>query len=121
MGKRVLIVDDSFGDRMVLRDMLISAGCSVVGEAKTVEESLEKYDKLEPDLVVMDAAIPDVDGVSAVMKLLRLDSQANVLICATRGQRMLALEAVQVGAKDFITKPLNLRQLRRVLQHIDYS
>lgn len=116
MGKRVLIVNDSFGDRLVLRDALASAGYQVVGEAKSIEESLEKYDKLRPDIVMMDATVPDVDGVSAVMQILRQDQEANVLMCVSRGQRTLAMEAVQVGAKDFITKPFNIRQLRRTLQ-----
>lgn len=118
MGKRILIVDDSYGDRLVLRDALISLGYQVVGEAKNIEESLEKYRNLRPDAVILDAAIPDDDGVSAVKKLLRLDLNANVLMSVSRGQRTLAMEAIQVGAKDFITKPVNTRQLMRALRHV---
>jgi len=118
LGKRALIVDDSFGDRLVLRDALVSFGWHVVGEAKNFQESLEKYRVLKPDLVLMDAAIPDVDGVSAVLWLLREDNEANILMCVTRGQRTLALEAIQAGAKDFVTKPINPRQLRRVIQSL---
>ena len=118
MGKRALIVDDSFGDRLLMRDALASFGWHVVGEAKNFQESLEKYRVLKPDLVLMDAAIPDVDGVSAVLRLLREDGEANILMCVTRGQRVLAMEAIQAGAKDFITKPINPRQLRRVIQSL---
>ena len=113
-----MIVDNSFGDRMVLRDYLTSFGYHVVGEAKNIRESLEKYDKLKPDLVLMDAAIPDVDGVSAVMQLLRYDRDATVLVCVTRGQRALAMEAIQAGAKDFITKPINERSLHKVVRSL---
>jgi two-component system chemotaxis response regulator CheY len=118
LGKRVLIVDDSYGDRLVLRDALVSIGYQVVGEAKNLQESLEKYESIKPDIVIMDAAIPDDDGVSAVKKLLRLDLNANILMCVSRGQRALAMEALQVGAKDFITKPINVRQLMRVLNQL---
>ena len=118
MGKRILIVEDGFGDRMVLRAFLASFGYQVVGEAKNIQESLEKYRKLRPDLVLMDAAIPDVDGVSAVMQLLREDHAVNVLVCVSRGQRVLAMEAIQAGAKDFVTKPINPRSLRKAVQRL---
>ena len=118
MGKRVLIVEHSFGDRIVLRDYLASFGYHVVGEAKDIRSSLEKYNILKPDLVLMDAGIPDADGVSAVMQLLERDRDANILVCVTRGQRALAIEAMQVGAKDFITKPINPRSLHRVVRQL---
>lgn len=111
-------MDDSYGDRLVLRDYLFSFGYSIVGEAKDIEGFLEKYRTLKPDLVVMDAAIPDVDGVSAVMRLLREDSQAVILISVTRGQRVLAMEAIQAGAKDFVTKPFNPRSLHKTIRSL---
>lgn len=120
-SKRVLLVDDSFGDRLVMTDVFMSAGCRVIGEAKNFEDSLDKIRNLKPDLVVIDAAIPSIDGVSAVIRILRQDPDACILISASRGQRMLALEGVAAGAKDFITKPVNLRQLRRTLQGITYG
>jgi two-component system chemotaxis response regulator CheY len=116
MGKRVLIVEHSFGDRMILRDSVASLGYKVVGEAKSIRESLEKYDQLKPDLVLLDAAIPDIDGASATMQLLRLDGNANILIFATRGQRALAMESLQMGAKDFIVKPFTSRVLHRTIR-----
>lgn len=118
MGKRILIADDAFGDRMVLRDYLASLGYHVVGEAKCGEESLEKYRSLKPDLVLLDAAMPDMDGVSVVREILRDDHEANVVICVSRGQRALAVEAIQAGARDFITKPLDPRRLRRLIQSL---
>lgn len=116
MAKRVLIVDGSFGDRMVMRDFLISLGHRVVGEARNYLESFDKYRELRPDIVMMGASVPDMDGVAAVSQILRFDPDAVILMCVNRGQRSIAMEAMQVGAKDFITKPLNIRQLRRVIQ-----
>ncbi|MHB0912571.1 MAG: response regulator [Armatimonadota bacterium] len=116
MGKRILIVEDNFGDRMILRDHLASFGYSVVGEAKTIDESIEKYDKVRPDLVLIDAVIPDVDGVSAIMRILQVDYAANIIVCVTRGQQSLAMEALAAGAKDFITKPINPRTLHKAVQ-----
>lgn len=117
MGKRILVVDDSFGDRLILRDLLAACGHHVVGEARNIEQSLEKYEVLKPDLVLVGGIVPDVDGVSAVMQLLRQDINAVIIVCVTRGQRTAAMEAMRAGAKDFVTKPLNLRQLRRTIHN----
>lgn len=101
-----------------MRDYLVSFGYQVVGEARDGRESLEKFKSLKPDLVVMDAAMPDMDGISAVRQLLREDHEANILLCAGHGQRSLAVEAMQVGAKDFVTKPISPRRLRKAIQNL---
>ncbi len=118
MAKRTLLVSGSFSDRMVLRDALASIGCSVVGEAKTVTEAVEKYKSIEPDLVVIDVTLPDVDGVAAVRKIIYDDPDACILTCAGNGQRALAMEALGAGALDFIVKPINPRKLMKAVQMI---
>lgn len=115
MGKRVLIVNDSFGERMVLRDYLVSIGYSVVGEARHGQESVDKYKDLRPDLVVMDTAMPHMDGVAATRRIIQEDQDANIVICTGRGQRTLAIEALNAGAREIITKPYNIRRMKRVL------
>ena len=101
---------------MVLRDVLASIGCQVVGEAKTVDESVEKYESILPDLVVMDVSLPDVDGVAAVRRIIYKDPHAVILICASNGQRARAMEALGAGAKDFVVKPLNPRKVLKTIQ-----
>lgn len=103
---------------MTLRDYLMSFGYHVVGEAKEGRESVEKYKELQPDLVLLDGKLPDMDGVAVMRELIREDLDVNVLMCVSRGQRALAVEALNVGAKDFVTKPLDPRRLRKVIQSI---
>lgn len=117
MAKRVLIVEDSFGDRLILKDHLYSLGYSIAGEAKSIDESVEMYDKVRPDLVILDAVVPETDGISAIYKLLQLDMDACIILCVTRGQRGLAMEAMTAGAKDFVTKPINPRALQRAIRN----
>ena len=118
MSKRVLIVQPKFGDRLILRDHLASIGCNIVGEAKTTDEAVEKYDRLRPDFVIVDAVVPEVDGVAATAHLVRLDMEAKILICVSRGQQSLAIQALSAGAKDFVIKPINLRQLNKAIQSL---
>ncbi len=118
LSKRVLVVNDSFADRMMLRDLLISLGYSVVGEAKDGRESLEKYKELKPDLVIVDVAMRDMDGPSTVRELTLIDPDATILMCASHGQRALAMESLQAGAKDFIIKPINPRRFMKTLMDL---
>jgi two-component system chemotaxis response regulator CheY len=67
---------------------------------------------------MVDASVPDIDGVAAIIRLLREDPDAVIVICISRGQRALALEAMMVGAKDFITKPYDIRRLRRTINSL---
>jgi len=116
LGKRILIGAYGFGDRMVLRDLLASLGFHVVGEAKDGREVAEKYQDLKPDLVVVELPMPDMDGVATVRQIKYQDPDAAVLICAGRGQRVLATEALQAGAKDLVLKPIQPRRLLKAIQ-----
>ena len=118
MAKRTLLVSGSFADRMVLRDALASVGCSVVGEARNVQDAVEKYKNIEPDLVVIDVTLPDVDGVAAVRRIIYDHPDACILMCAGNGQRALAMEALGAGAMDFVVKPVNPRKLMKAVQMI---
>jgi two-component system chemotaxis response regulator CheY len=111
-------VQPKFGDRLVLKDCLYSIGCQVVGEAKDTDETLEKYDSLRPDFVVVDAVVPEVDGVACTSRLLRFDPDAKVLVCVSRGQQSLAIQSLSAGAKEFITKPINERQLKKAVMNM---
>ena len=99
----------------MMKDCLYSIGCQVVGEAKDTEETLEKYENLKPDFVVVDAVVPEVDGVACTARLLRLDYEAKILVCVSRGQQSLAIQALSAGAKEFIIKPINERQLKKAV------
>ena len=105
MGIDVLIVDDLTFIKMVLRDLLEKAGFRVVGEASDGEEALRMYADKRPDIVLLDITMPKMDGLTALKKLLALDPSARVIMCSALGQQRLILEAIQLGAKDFIVKP----------------
>ena len=116
MGKRILVANGSFGDRIALRDLLVSLGYHIVGQTARGRGLLEKYKDLKPDLVVLDAKMPDMDCISVIQELLLTDHEANILICVARGQRAIATEAIQAGAVDFITKPIDPRRLRKAVR-----
>ncbi len=105
MGIDILIADDLTFIKLVLRDLVEKAGFRVVGEASNGEEAVEMYQEKRPDVVLMDITMPKLDGLSALKKILELDSEAKVIMCSALGQQTLIVQALQMGAKDFVVKP----------------
>ncbi|HHW11967.1 MAG TPA: response regulator [Firmicutes bacterium] len=116
--KRVLIVDDAAFMRMSLRKIMVENGFEVVGEAENGKEALEKYNELQPDIVTLDITMPEMDGITALKGLMKLDPNANVVIVSAMGQESYVREAVMAGAKNFIVKPFNKDHVIKVLNSL---
>ena len=107
MAKTVLIVDDVAFVRKTLTDILTEAHYQVVGEAADGAQAIELYAKLRPDLVTMDVVMPRMSGIDATRKILKADKDARIVIISAMGQESLVMEAINVGAKDYILKPFS--------------
>ncbi|SFL72302.1 response regulator [Pelosinus propionicus] len=115
MATRVLIVDDAAFMRMMVKDILSKNGYEIVGEAENGLKALEKYQELKPDLTTMDITMPEMDGITAVKEIKKIDPNAKVIMCSAMGQQAMVVEAIQAGARDFIVKPF---QPDRVLEAV---
>lgn len=115
MSKRILVVDDAAFMRMMIKNILSKNGYEIVGEAENGKDAIELYKKLKPDLVTMDITMPEMNGIEGVKAILEFDPNAKIIMCSAMGQQAMVMEAIQVGAKDFIVKPF---QQERILQAI---
>ena len=115
MAIRVLIVDDAAFMRMMIKDILSKNGYEVVGEAENGQKAVEKFQELKPDLTTMDITMPEMDGITAVKEIQKIDANAKVIMCSAMGQQAMVIEAIQCGARDFIVKPF---QPDRVLEAV---
>jgi len=115
MGTRILVVDDAAFMRMMIKDILTKNGYEIVGEAENGLRAIEKFQELRPDLITMDITMPEMDGISAVKEIRKIDPGAKVIMCSAMGQQSMVIEAIQSGARDFIVKPF---QPDRVLEAI---
>ena len=115
MGKKILIVDDASFMRMMIKDILTRNGYEIVGEAENGVQAVDKYKELTPDLVTMDITMPEMDGISAVKEIKKVNPQAMIVMCSAMGQQAMVIESIQAGAKDFIVKPF---QPSRVIEAI---
>ena len=112
---RVLVVDDAAFMRKMLSDALSSGGHEVVGEAGNGQEAVSRYQELKPDLTTLDITMPEKDGLEALAEIIAIDPQAKVVMCSALGQESKVLEAVKLGARDFVVKPF---QAPRVLEAV---
>lgn len=112
---RILIVDDAAFMRMMLKDILVKNGYEVLGEAENGLKAVEKYKELNPDLVIMDITMPEMDGIEAVKEIKKINPSAAVIMCSAMGQQSMVIEAIQSGAKDFIVKPF---QADRIIEAV---
>ena len=102
---RILVVDDAAFMRKMVKDALAEGGLEVVGEAGNGVEALARYNELKPDLVTLDITMPEKDGLAALADIMAADPSARVVMCSALGQESKVLEAIKLGAKDFVVKP----------------
>src|SRR6185295_19090121 len=119
---RVLVVDDSFVVRRVVTDELAAQpDIEVAGTAATGKIALEKLAQLNPDLVILDIEMPEMDGLTALSQLHKSHPKTPVIMFSSLTELGAAatLEALSRGASDFFAKPGGaggLEASRRVLR-----
>ncbi|KAF0108611.1 MAG: pilus assembly protein CpaE [Anaerolineaceae bacterium] len=103
---RVLIVDDVAETRENIRKLLqFEADLEVVGTAKTGREAIQFSQEMNPDVVLMDINMPDMDGIAATEQIRQKMPHVQVVILTVQGDANYMRRALQVGARDFLTKP----------------
>jgi len=102
---RVLVVDDAAFMRKMVSDALVKGGHEVVGEAGNGVEAVAQFQALRPDLMTLDITMPEKDGLAALGEIMAADPSAKVVMCSALGQESKVLEAIKLGAKDFVVKP----------------
>ncbi len=102
---RVLVVDDAVFMRKVVSDALVAGGHEVVGEGSNGVEAVERFRELRPELTTLDITMPEKTGLEALAEIIAIDPNAKVLMCSALGQESKVIEALKLGAKNFVVKP----------------
>ncbi|MDL2298974.1 response regulator [Synergistaceae bacterium OttesenSCG-928-D05] len=118
MRAKILIAEDSAHTRMILKDLLLRSGYDVVGEAENGQEAVEMYDKLKPDIVTLDLAMPLMNGIEALKAIKGKHPKAKVVMAGALGQEMQVIEAMRAGADDFFIKPMQAQRVVEVLEDV---
>ncbi len=103
---RVLIVDDVADTRENVRKLLqFESDIEVVGAARSGMEGIQLSQELDPDVVLMDINMPDLDGISATEQIRQKSPHTQVVILSVQGDQNYMRRAMLAGARDFLTKP----------------
>ncbi len=121
MAKKVLIVDDVAFVRKTIADILTAAHYQVVGEAADGAQAVKLYASLRPDLVTMDVVMPIMSGIEATKKIVKGDKNACIVIISAMGQESLVMEAINVGARDYILKPFTTIEVLKTVERALYD
>jgi DNA-binding NarL/FixJ family response regulator len=108
---RVLLVDDHPMVRAGLRSMLSGDDVEIVGEAGSGAEALERVAELGPELVLLDLALPDMDGVEALTRLKARAPRTAVLMVSMHDDPAMVRRAVEAGAAGYVLKGIGRREL----------
>ena len=100
----VLVVDDAAFMRMRAAKLLAEEGYDII-EAGNGVEALKLYQENKPDCVLMDITMPEMDGLTALKEIRKVDPEARIAMVTAMGQQAIILEALKAGAKDFVIKP----------------
>ncbi len=118
---RVLVVDDSMFVTKQISQILTSEGFEIVATAGNGLEGVERYKELYPniDVVTMDITMPQMDGVTALEKIIDFDKEACVVMISALGKQDLVKKSLLIGAKNYIVKPLDRKKvLERILMSL---
>ena len=101
---KILIADDHIMLRKGLRTLLEESSYSVVGEAHNGEEACILFEKLRPDLMILDLDMPGISGLDTLLRVLHRNERARILILSMHDDCIFASRALQAGARGFVTK-----------------
>ena len=118
---KILLIDDSKVIREILKICINNAGQELAGEAGNGQVGLIKYKELNPDLVILDISMPEMDGHDCLKSILDYDKNAKVIICSSISHKPLISNTLQTGAIDYITKPFKQEDIVQKLKDLDIN
>jgi len=118
---RYLVVDDSVFARKNLARMIDAFGGEVAGEAGDGLAAITEYNRIKPDLVLMDITMPQMEGIEAVEQIMRQHPDACIVMVSSVGYQDNILAALQRGARHFVQKPVKPEVLYEILRYVLYE
>jgi len=120
IGVSILIVDDEDATRQLCRDIASEIGLEV-RTASTTDEALEILERSPVDIVVTDLKVPELGGIELLKHIRTNQPNTSVMMLTQYGTIETAVAATQLGAKDYVTKPFHLQELRTKIERLVQS
>ncbi|MBI5682092.1 MAG: sigma-54-dependent Fis family transcriptional regulator [Deltaproteobacteria bacterium] len=117
MTNKILIVDDERVIRLYLQKNLASRGFDIL-TCETGEEAVDVYARETPDAVLLDLKLAGMSGIEVLKKIRLVDENAMIIIITAHGMVTTAVQAMKLGAYDFIEKPFGIEQITLILKNV---
>ncbi|NQZ57992.1 MAG: response regulator [Lentisphaeraceae bacterium] len=106
---RIIVIDDSMMVRLQLKKFFeVELNYEVVALGNDGNDAVALYAEHKPDLITVDLTMPNKDGFEALKEILAIDSEARVIICSAIKDPAKVVSTLEIGAKAYIKKPLQL-------------
>ena len=116
---RIILIDDHTLIRTGFRQMLSAVkGIEIVGEAGTGQEGIELARQLEPDLVLLDLRLPDIDGLAVAERLVRKNINVRILVVSSVIEDLTVLRLLEAGAGGYISKNASTEEFMQAIQAV---
>lgn len=109
--KKLLVVDDQYGIRVLIREVFSRDGLEIFQAANGME-ALEKIQQVQPDLILLDMKMPGMDGLELLRRLRYIKHRCKVIMMTAYGELDMVDEACKLGALAHFTKPFDIVELR---------
>ena len=118
MAIRLLVIDDSPMDCVIIAEMLKACGYTVVAQAGNRAAALKAYEGYRPDIVTLDYSLGKETGMTVLKDLLGIDKDAKVIIISGASKPEIKKDLLAAGAREFVSKPFSLDQLKEVVDRV---
>ena len=117
MSYKLMIVDDSRVVHAEMKKLLADTEFEIVGTCRNGEQALAMYEECQPDVVTMDIVMPGMDGFDTARSIMESHPEAKVLMVSSLAYDDTIDQAVEIGAKGFVFKPIEKIQLINALEN----
>lgn len=111
----IMIADDSDAIRLVLKDIIELGQHSVAGEAIDGQDTIEKFSELNPELLLLDLAMPRKDGLTVVKEIMKTHPDAKIILITAADDQKVINQCLTAGAKAYISKPFDFDNVLKVI------
>lgn len=116
---KFVIVDDAVFMRTLIKRMIEeNTDYVIVGEGANGYEAIEQAKKHQPDIITLDITMPEMDGIMAIKEILVACPKTKVIMVSAMGQQSMVIDAIKMGAKDFIVKPFDKTRVQQAIENV---
>ena len=115
---KIMIADDSDAIRLVLDDILSIGEHEIVSEAIDGEEAVDYYKEHNPDILLLDLAMPKKDGLTVVKEIMQIDHNAKIILITASDDQKIINQCLDSGASSYISKPFDFKGVLKAINDL---